>query len=218
MHYSKRACLVGSVAAISLNLFASQGVAAETGSKTYLGFAHFYGYGKAVTGRENGYTFGADLLLDWGEKEFTAGGREGMVGLTSEMAFGLGKMEDDNDELRIRYDVNGDFFGIATGYHITDNFVVGALYNPFNLYATPNIAFLGSKFELRAAYKRLEVDLARSGDGYGYGFIAPAHDNEALTTDLRIHTGLGTFGIRYLRETPAREDSNNCYMIFWGGG
>jgi hypothetical protein len=218
MHDSKRGCLIASIAAIALNLFTAQNAAAKDDAGAFLGLAHFFAYGKAVTGREEGYTFGVDLRLPWGGTEFTAAGRQGTVGITTEMAFGLGNMHDDADELRLRYDVNCDLFGIAGGYQLTDDISIGAIYNPINLYSSPNIAFLGAKFELHAAYKFIEAAVARSGAGYGYGFIVPSEDMEALNTDLRFRTRLGTFGVRYLMETPRHEDTNKSYMIFWGAG
>lgn len=216
MHCSHSRRLVASTFAFALNLFAAQGSAADLDQAGNLSFSHFYVYGKALTGREDGYTFGADLLFAWWGTEGTLGGRPLVGGITSEILFGIGNFEDESEELRLRYDVNADFFGIAAGYSLTKDLTVGALYNPFNLYSSPAIALLGSKFEIHAGYKSLEVVAARSGAGYGYGFIAPATDGDAVTADLRLHTGWGTFGVRYLRETPNNEDANNGVMLLWG--
>lgn len=158
--------------------------------------AYFYGARYTVDGPRDkgaGYTGGAYLSFDWNQPASTTSTH---LGLISELQFGMGYMPG----TAIGIDLIADILGIGGRLEISEDFQVGFFFEPAELYATPIGGYIGSKLMLKAAFRQLQLEVGRGGNGIFYGWLLPKDDQSLQIATLQyLGGGNRTFGVRFLR-------------------
>jgi hypothetical protein len=155
-----------------------------------------------------GYTAGGYVQLEWTRTK----GEALSFGLASEIAAGLGEFDSD-----VAIELTADLLGGVGRYKINQDNEVGLFYEPIEIFATPVGGFIGSKLALRYRFKRLQLEVARGGNGFGYGWLVPKDGGATVLASLQyLMPGHSTFGLRFLR-TAVSPSSAYAIMLFWGG-
>lgn len=180
----------------------------------HLVMSQIYLYGQRFSGttqREDktGYTGGVYLSYDWTGTESKKLG----LGLATEVMAGGGAFGSD-----IALELMADILGVVGRYKISADHEVGFFYEPIELYAMPVGGYIGSKLALKYRFQRLQVEAARGGNGFFYGWASPK-DGQAVTigTLQYLLPENSTLGLRYM-SLPIGTGAATAHgvMAFWG--